>query len=608
VRNWVKSGQLLKLDVGGRILFSNQHIQEVTARLAEGGIERLLARANKKASQTTFVPDEYCTSGAVAALVNTLVKRYRESQTEIRTFLFSIVRRLLRNRPLSASLQEEYVWWEASAGAESPRDIDIELPRHQPDFLGLVYQSILAEGAKAEAGAYYTPAAIARSMVRDHLSGDSAFLDPCCGTGLFLLQAADVLSDPTKIWGFDIDETAVRIARLNLLLRFDGHTFKPNIFCQCGLEPTTVKFDVIATNPPWGMHFSNDELNRFRRLYKTQSNESFALFILACIRCLKANGSMSLLLPQSFLNIRTHQETRRMLVEETSIRSVSDLGRIFKNVFTPVVRFDIDKSCPSASHSITTLSGGNARKVPQDRFKENAGYIFDIVNSEDDRELLDILYNRNYMTLKGQADWALGIVTGNNSKFLLQEKLPGAEPIWKGKDIRRFSAIEPTQFIRFTPDDFQQVAPESKYRAAEKLLYRFISNELVFSYDNNRTLALNSANILIPRLNGYSIKATAAFLNSSVFHFIFQRKFRALKVLRGDLERLPFPKLPSTLNLTLSALVDSIIDVNAPLSERKTAYVRLDSIIMDSFYLTESQRTWLVSEVRQSPAYLPFRP
>ena len=51
-------------------------------------------------------------------------------------------------------------------------------------------------------------------------------LDPCCGTGQFLLVALDrliKLNDKTNalknIWGVDIDDIAVRIARINVIIK-----------------------------------------------------------------------------------------------------------------------------------------------------------------------------------------------------------------------------------------------------------------------------------------------------------------------------------------------------------------------------------------------------
>ena len=62
-----------------------------------------------------------------------------------------------------------------------------------------------------------------------------------------------------------------------------------------------------------------------------------------------------------------------------------------------------------------------------------------------------------------------------------------------------------------------------------------------FAYDDKQRLFLNSANILIPKLEEYSIKDVMAFLNSTLFQYIYKMKFNELKVLKGNLLELPFP-------------------------------------------------------------------
>ena len=112
---------------------------------------------------------------------------------------------------------------------------------------------------------------------------------------------------------------------------------------------------------------------------------------------------------------------------------------------------------------------------------------------------------------------------------------------------------------RYLKELFQQVAPEYKYRVPEKLIYKFISNKLIFAYDKDRSLTLNSANILLPKIEGYPIKIILAFLNSKFYQFIFIKKFNTHKVLRGDLEKLPFPVLKNENISTISLLVDKAI-------------------------------------------------
>ena len=50
-----------------------------------------------------------------------------------------------------------------------------------------------------------------------------------------------------------------------------------------------------------------------------------------------------------------------------------------------------------------------------------------------------------------------------------------------------------------------------------------------------------------------------AFLNSELFSFYYSRKFLDIKILRGNLENLPFPKITKAQDKKLEILVDEII-------------------------------------------------
>lgn len=81
----------------------------------------------------------------------------------------------------------------------------------------------------------------------------------------------------------------------------------------------------------------------------------------------------------------------------------------------------------------------------------------------------------------------------------------------------------------------------------------------MFAYDDSSSLFLNSANILIPNIPGMSTKTVLDFLNSSLYQFLYEKLFGELKVLKGNLSELPFPKIDSKTNNELSLMVDEII-------------------------------------------------
>ena len=63
-----------------------------------------------------------------------------------------------------------------------------------------------------------------------------------------------------------------------------------------------------------------------------------------------------------------------------------------------------------------------------------------------------------------------------------------------------------------------------------------------------------------------SVKTVLAFLNSSLFNFLYVKRFNDLKILKSNLSSLPFPKITSKQDQQLAALVDHALngDKDAP--------------------------------------------
>jgi hypothetical protein len=90
-------------------------------------------------------------------------------------------------------------------------------------------------------------------------------------------------------------------------------------------------------------------------------------------------------------------------------------------------------------------------------------------------------------------------------------------------------------------------------------------------------------------VEGMSVKTVLAFLNSSLFNFLYVKRFNDLKILQGNLSTLPFPKINAEQDEKLSALVD------CALSGDKEAPKEIDELIF-SFYGFDLEEIGLITQ------------
>lgn len=618
VRNWVKCGYLQAHTTDKRY-FHIEEIENVKANIKNGDLNKLNGRANKSKAERTFIPDEYLQDGVSVDDITKIINFVSDNNIDISLSLLLLSLNSLQREKIlpSITIQDlisknlvftnKQIGEEIKAWLSEINDSDIKseyafllnctIPK-QRDTLGFLYQSLLLEGKKSQNGSYYTPEVIVNEIIKDYTKKDSKILDPCCGTGQFLLAFADVIENPKNIYGVDVDEIAVRIARLNILIKYKNQNFAPNIVCKNTLfeignydlfslnDENIHDFDVIATNPPWGVHFSKTDIDRLKTSFsEITSLESFSYFLKKSIDLLRDDGMLSFILPESILNVKTHKDIREIILKNTHIQKVSYLNRVFTNVFTPVIRLDLKKS-KKENNQIEIRKDGEAYTAKQSKWKNNQDFVFDIHANGVDTAIIDKIYNVHHATLAGQADWALGIVTGNNKAYIASDKQKDFEEIYKGKDVEKLALSNPSNYIKFTPEKFQQVAPIEKYRAKEKLIYRFISKYLVFAYDDKQKLTLNSANVVIPKIPNYPIKVIAALLNSSPYQLIFQKKFSSVKVLRNHIEQMPLPLWDKEVFNNIIKLVDETI-------ENSEKFKILDNYIMKQYSLSLEEISYI---------------
>jgi site-specific DNA-methyltransferase (adenine-specific) len=411
--------------------------------------------------------------------------------------------------------------------------------------IGIEYESSLADSYRNKEGIYYTPSWVVKDMFKNiKINPDYKFLDPCCGSGNFVIEAIRQGVAPENVYGFDVDENAVQITRQRIKeeFGFDTQNIKVGDFLQEAhkLKREKITYDLIFTNPPWGKKIEKSEKEKYATLYECgNSLDTTSLFLAASLSLLRTNGFLGFLVQEAFFNITTFEDIRKKALEKKILRFV-DYGKPFKGLITKAQAIIIENKPSDPDDNIECCFENKIFNRQLKSFAENPKHIFNFWANESEAKVINQLYSIKHITLKGRANWALGIVTGNNDRFLSNEPREGYVPIYKGSDITKSGLKEPSTFIFSDFSNFQQVAPIEMYHSKEKLIYKFISSDLCFYYDSKQRYILNSANLLIPlNIGRISAEQLTMLLNSEIINWLFKKLFSTHKVLRSDLELLP---------------------------------------------------------------------
>lgn len=302
------------------------------------------------------------------------------------------------------------------------------------------YEASLSDSFRNKEGIYYTPHHITASLLREvgQSPASMKFLDPCCGSGNFIMRAIELGLRPENVFGYDTDPVAVEITKKRIfeLTGYSSSNIRNEDFLEAATKPKRELFDYIYTNPPWGKKLSKEDKDKYGETFQTgKSVDTSSLFFFACLSYLNEGGELGLLLPDSFFNIAAFESARIKVLSLNVVRLV-DYEKPFKGLMTKAFAVVLrKKNINLNSESITCESNGKIYKRSVNSFLKNPKSIINFQSDSISAKIIEHVFSIPHTTLSGRAKWGLGIVTGNNDKYVRPNPGAGYIPVFRGADI-----------------------------------------------------------------------------------------------------------------------------------------------------------------------------
>lgn len=541
------------------------------------------------------------------------------------------------------------------------------------DLLGSIYEQYLGvvlrgtekrvtlsgeTGKRKKMGIYYTPSYIVDYIVKNTVGEytkdktideilEVNIVDPACGSGSFLIRAFQELCDiiegklksgekaknPTFknyenrlnlaqkitiltrcIHGVDLDEKAVELAQLNLLLKLlEGETretrkqllpnLKNNIkngnsliddskvagdkaFNWNAQFPDVFRnggFDVVIGNPPWGqksVKFSENEKEYLKINYPTSvlgQLDIFRFFIEKTIRLISKNGFFAFVLPDIIL-LKDYPSTRKLILDSLRIIKMDIWGMAFENVnLDSCTIIGVKNKIKDNIIEVTIHTNKEAIKneIPQSNFDRMDGYKFNLYLNDSAANLINKLKkNGNFGDFFESHE---GIHSGNiRDKLFVDKKLDSHSKklIFGRGEVKRYHLKWAGKYVNYNSSIINKKGGEYaglgrlEYFENKKIVVRRTGDYILASLDEENYYFSNNVFVCLPREGKIiDLKYVLAILNSKLSTWFYRtiqprkgKLFAELKI--NVLKQLPI-RLPlsKSQEKKIAYLVDEMLQL-----------------------------------------------
>ena len=484
-----------------------------------------------------------------------------------------------------------------------------------------------------------------------------------------------------NVYGVDIDPQAVETTKLSLLLKvLEGETSEsvnsqlsllheralPDLDrnVRCGnslLEPTDAPpqmslmdmeealrlnafswndefpdimanggFDAVVGNPPYLSieNIAPGDRALFAAKYRTFKGryDVFGLFIERSVALLRQGGLFGMIVPSTMLNNRSFSALRQLLLAETHVRSITNVGGgVFARVTNDTLILTFSKQTAAglrtAVFDVRQYGRGltSAELLCERDLAQAAsppGYEFELRVSDEVRQLVNKMADGN-PRLGDLCECFQGFVTGGNDVYIVddatieQESLESemCKPAVFGEDVARYQRPEPESYViyltrdtslSYCPNVERRLAPfkarlskkrevkmgrqpwyslhwpraQKNFELPQKILMQRIRNlslerRIVATLDTESLYADHALNVIYSKSNDYDLRFVLGVLNSRLLNFVFGKRHLDVNIKSVYVLQLPVPRIDMDDNVSrekhesLVALVGAMMETNA---------------------------------------------
>jgi hypothetical protein len=342
-------------------------------------------------------------------------------------------------------------------------------------------------------------------------------------------------------------------------------------------------FHVIVGNPPYLFitELDNERKRFYFEHFKTAEYrfDVYGLFIeKAVTEQLCQYGFLSLIIPHTLLSNDSYEKLRRLLLSNTGIRQVIDIGpNVFPGAKNETMVFLLTKCTRAPNGPTTRVIKTTAETFPnptlefsidQQLWLKNPRASWLVNLSPVESKIIEKL-EAAPLRLGRLCSINQGLRTGDNEMYLSDKRLSEKwKPAAGGKEVGRYEPLPTGLYVYYEPSVLDAPRRPEIFESKEKIVVQEIRNitlrrRIIATYDNKQFFCLQSTNVvnLCEANCELSIKFLLAVINSNAANFFFRQRFPGNNhIPSNQLAQIPVPRAEKGVRDKIVRLIDKILD------------------------------------------------